>query len=485
MRTFFLEEYKGPDCEKNSGLRIYMSLSVRTRSNNEKYILVQVYRRNPEWQSSRGVPLGSPGSISISLNMDTDEKSYDNYLLYLINEERIAEDHWLILFARRLAELLACTHHRQGRLSIGILPETGNMNLIRKSVQMIEPGQVGLTAALVSSITLTDIFNSLEDIERFARATEITKVVSPVSAKESEHCKPRFSSVHSIAQSILTYTPPSTPEMLLCENLERLFDASVHSALTKSDDNSNRDEMLLDQTIRKMTSQGQFLRACRASGTHGFLRVSGPYFKFKPFLEFILKNPRSKHMSENACAALKMAFLSVSMSDLLEVKPYKSYLMVLAKSYFIVLISANGDKEIDKARKNIDPYKRGVLDEYESVYTNIKDSSKVNEIMEHISDEIIANTLTAAYLLDKSVSRGLFDRSVRMMQESSKEAGEIASARQQSVSLGAVLLNTFLSETLPNQTPKDLSLQQVSAEPVFGILWSGQTGPATGITPVL
>ena len=356
---------------------------------------------------------------------------------------------------------------------------------------MIEPGQVGLTAALVSSITLADAFNSLEDIERFAQTTGVIDVESPVSTDESEYCKPRFSSVHSIAQSILTYTSPSTPEMLIRENLERLFDRDLRSAPSESNDSSIRDEMLLDQTIRKMTSQGQLLRACRASGTRGFLRVADPYFSFKPFLEFTLKNPRSKQMPEHACAALKMAFLSVSMNDLLEVKPYEHeditrYLMVLAKSYFLVLISSHSNKEIDDAKKNIDPYRRGVLDEYESVYTNIKDSSKGNEIMEHISDEIIANTLTTAYLLDKSVSRGLFDRSVRMMQESLKEVGEIASARQQSVSLGAVLLNVFLSEILlPNQTLKDPSLQQVSAEPVLGLLQSGRASPAAGTTSAL
>ena len=93
MKTFFLEEYKGSDCEKKSGLRIYMALSIRTRTNNEKYILVQVYRHNSEWHFKKGVPLGSPGSVSISLNLDTDEKPYDNYLLHLINENRIAEDH--------------------------------------------------------------------------------------------------------------------------------------------------------------------------------------------------------------------------------------------------------------------------------------------------------------------------------------------------------------------------------------------------------
>jgi hypothetical protein len=113
MKTFFLKEYDGPDCENNSGLRIYMSLSVGTRSNNEKYVLAQAYRRNPEWQKSRGVVFGLPGSISISLNLDTDEKSYDNYLLHMINDNRITEDHWLIALVRRLAELLDCTQHRK------------------------------------------------------------------------------------------------------------------------------------------------------------------------------------------------------------------------------------------------------------------------------------------------------------------------------------------------------------------------------------
>lgn len=253
MKTFFLEDYKGPDCENNSGLRIYMTLSAGTRSNNEKYILIQIYRRNPEWQSSRGIPLGSPGYVSISLNLDTDENPYDNYLLHLINEERITEDHWLILFVRRLAELLACTQHRKGRLSIGILPETGNMTLIRNSVEMVEPGQVGLTAALVSAIALTDVFNSLEDIERFAQTTGVIDVASPVSTEDSEHCEPKISSVHSITESVLSCTSPDTPEKLERENLERLFEKNLHNAPTE--DNDIRNEMLLDQTIRE-TQQG-------------------------------------------------------------------------------------------------------------------------------------------------------------------------------------------------------------------------------------
>lgn len=65
MKTFFLEEYENLDCENNSDLRIYMSLSVGTRSNNDKYVLAQAYRRNPEWQKSRGIASELPSSISI------------------------------------------------------------------------------------------------------------------------------------------------------------------------------------------------------------------------------------------------------------------------------------------------------------------------------------------------------------------------------------------------------------------------------------
>ena len=305
MKTFFLEEYIGPDCEKNSGLRIYMSLSVGTRNNNEKYVLVQVYHRNPEWQISRGFASGLSGSIGISLNLNTDENPYDNYLLHLFNEDRISEDHWLILCVRRLAELLACTQHRKGRLNINVLSETGNMALIRNSVQLIEPGQVGLTAALVSAITLTDVFNSLEDIESFARTTGVIDVMSPVSTEESEYYKPRFSSVHSIAQSILTYTSPDTPENLERENLERLFEKNLHSAPTK--DNEIRNEMLLDQAIRE-TPQGQFLRAGHTAGGNGFIKIPNHFPVFKPFFLFTMKPKNSKKVPEHDHTALDKAF---------------------------------------------------------------------------------------------------------------------------------------------------------------------------------
>lgn len=366
MKTFFLEDYKGPDCENNSGLRIYIALSAGTRNNNEKYVLVQVYRRNPEWQISRGFAVGLPGSISISLNLDTDETPYDNHLLHLINEKRIAEDHWLILFVRRLAELLACTQHRKGRLGVNVLSDTGNMTLIRNSVQMIEPGQVGLTAALVSAIALTDIFNSLEDIERFARTTGVIDVVSPVSIEEPEYCEPRFSSIHSIAQSILTYTSPDTPEKLERENLESLFENNL--SITPTKDNDIRNEMLLDQIIRE-TPQGQFLRAGHTAGENGFIKIPNHFFVFKPFFSFTMKPKHNKKAPEHARIALHKAFFSIGTEDLLKVSSYKyenvmQSLLVLARSYFLVLASSHNNEEINEARKHIKSHEQQALDEH-------------------------------------------------------------------------------------------------------------------------
>ena len=399
MKTFFLEDYKGPDCENNSGLRIYIALSAGTRNNNEKYVLVQVYRRNPEWQISRGFAVGLPGSISISLNLDTDETPYDNHLLHLINEKRIAEDHWLILFVRRLAELLACTQHRKGRLGVNVLSDTGNMTLIRNSVQMIEPGQVGLTAALVSAIALTDIFNSLEDIERFARTTGVIDVVSPVSIEEPEYCEPRFSSIHSIAQSILTYTSPDTPEKLERENLRRLFEKNLCS--TPTEDNDIRNEMLLDQIIRE-TPQGQFLRAGHTAGENGFIKIPNHFFVFKPFFLFTMKPKRSKEIPEHTRTALHKAFSFVRTEDLFKVSPCKyenvmQSLLILARSYFLVLISSHNDEEINEARRHIESHEQQALDEHRRMCStsNIESSgSKVDDITRCISEEIVSNVLT-------------------------------------------------------------------------------------------
>lgn len=488
MRTFFLEEYDGPDCENNSGLRIYMALSAGTRNNNEKYVLVQVYRRNPEWQISRGFASGLPGSIGISLNLDTDESPYDNYLLHLINEERIEKDHWLILFVRRLAELLACTQHREGRLSIGILSETGNMALIRNSVHMIEPGQAGLTAALVSAIALTDIFNSLEDIERFARTTGVIDVVSPVSTEESECCEPKFSSVHSIAQSILSYTSPDTPEKLERENLESLFEKNLHS--TPTEDNDIRNEILLDQIIRE-TPQGQFLRAGHTAGGNGFIKIPNHFFVFKPFFLFTMKPKYNKKAPEHARTALHKAFSFVRTEDLLKVSPHKyenvlQSLLLLARSYFLVLASGHNNEEINKARRHIESHEQQALDEHRRMCntSNIESSdSKVDDIMRRISEEIVSNVLTTAYLLDKKsgTNRNLLSNTVAMTQDSVRQVRKFHS----SYNLGAVVLNRFLREVLLGHALDSLSRQQVSAEPVLKMLRKEQTDPVESSETVL
>lgn len=478
MKTFFLEDYKGPDCENNSGLRIYMALSAGTRNNNEKYVLVQVYRRNPEWQISRGFASGLSGSIGISLSLDIDENPYDNYLLHLINEERIAKDHWLILFVRRLAELLACTQHREGMLSVNVLPDTGNMALIKNSVQVIEPGQVGPTAALVSAIALTDVFNSLEDVERFARVTGAIDVVSPVSAEESEYCEPKFSSVHSITENILSYTSPDTPEKLEHENLGRLFEKDLH--ITPTEDNDIRNEMLLDQIIRE-TPQGQFLRAGHAAGGNGFIKIPNHFFVFKPFFLFTMKPKRSKEIPEHTRTALHKAFSFVRTEALLKVSPHEyenvlQSLLLLARSYFLVLASGHNNEEINKARRHIESHEQQALDDHKrmcSTSNTESSDSKVDDITRRISEEIVSNVFTTAYLLDKNsdTNRNLLSKSVAMTQDSVRQVRKFHS----SYNLGAVVLNRFLREVLFGRTLDSSSRQQVSAEPVLKMLRKEQT----------
>jgi hypothetical protein len=490
MEIFFTEEYDGPDCGKDSGLKIYMTLSVGTRSNNEKYVLVQVYRRNPECQNNRGFAVGLPGSINISLNLNTDENPYDNYLLHLISENRIAEDHWLILFVRRLAELLACTQHRKGRLSIGVLSETDNTAIIRNSIQMIEPGQVGLTAALVSTIALTDVFNSLEDIERFAKATGVIDVMSPVSTEESEYCKPKFSSVHSIAQSILTYTSPDTPENLKRENLESLFENNLSS--TPTEDNDIRNEMLLDQIIRK-TPQGQFLRAGHATGGNGFIKIPNHFFVFKPFFLFTMKPKNSKKVPEHDHTALHKAFSFVRTEDLLKVSPHKyetvlQSLLILARSYFLVLASSRNNEEINEARKHIKSHEQQALDEHRrmcSTSNTESSDSGLDDITRCISEEVVCSVLITAYLLDKKsgTNRNLLDKSVAMTQDSIRRVRGLRF--QHSINLGAVVLHRFLSEVLPGRSLDVSSRQQVSAEPVLKMLRKEQTDSAENRETVL
>jgi hypothetical protein len=381
----------------------------------------------------------------------------------------------------------------KGRLNIEVLSETGNMTLIRNSVQMVEPGQVGLTAALVSAIVLTDVFNSLEDVERFARVTGAIDVVSPVSAEESEYCKAKFSSVHSIAQSILTYTSPSTPENLKRENLESLFENNLSIAPTE--DNNIRNEMLLDQIIRE-TSQGQFLRAGHAAGGNGFIKITDRFFVFKPFFLFTMKPKNSKKVPEHDHTALHKAFSFVRTEDFLKVNPHKyetvvQSLLILAKSYFLVLSSSHNDEEINEARRHIKSHKQQALDEYKrmcSTSNTESSDSELDDIMRRISEEIVSNVLITAYLLDKKLgtNRNLLNKSVAMTQDSVRQVRKLHSSYYSpSIDLGAVVLHRFLSEVLPGRLLDAPSRHQVSAEPVLKMIRKEQTDPAESNETVL
>ena len=381
----------------------------------------------------------------------------------------------------------------KGRLNIEVLSETGNMTLIRNSVQMVEPGQVGLTAALVSAIVLTDVFNSLEDVERFARVTGAIDVVSPVSAEESEYCKAKFSSVHSIAQSILTYTSPSTPENLKRENLESLFENNLSIAPTE--DNNIRNEMLLDQIIRE-TSQGQFLRAGHAAGGNGFIKITDRFFVFKPFFLFTMKPKNSKKVPEHDHTALHKAFSFVRTEDFLKVNPHKyetvvQSLLILAKSYFLVLSSSHNDEEINEARRHIKSHKQQALDEYKrmcSTSNTESSDSELDDITRRISEEIVSNVLITAYLLDKKLgtNRNLLNKSVAMTQDSVRQVRKLHSSYYSpSIDLGAVVLHRFLSEVLPGRLLDAPSRHQVSAEPVLKMIRKEQTDPAESNETVL
>jgi hypothetical protein len=381
----------------------------------------------------------------------------------------------------------------KGRLNIEVLSETGNMTLIRNSVQMVEPGQVGLTAALVSAIVLTDVFNSLEDVERFARVTGAIDVVSPVSAEESEYCKAKFSSVHSIAQSILTYTSPSTPENLKRENLESLFENNLSIAPTE--DNNIRNEMLLDQIIRE-TSQGQFLRSGHAAGGNGFIKITDRFFVFKPFFLFTMKPKNSKKVPEHDHTALHKAFSFVRTEDFLKVNPHKyetvvQSLLILAKSYFLVLSSSHNDEEINEARRHIKSHKQQALDEYKrmcSTSNTESSDSELDDITRRISEEIVSNVLITAYLLDKKLgtNRNLLNKSVAMTQDSVRQVRKLHSSYYSpSIDLGAVVLHRFLSEVLPGRLLDAPSRHQVSAEPVLKMIRKEQTDPAESNETVL
>ena len=351
---------------------------------------------------------------------------------------------------------------------------------------MIEPGQVGLTAALVSTIALTDVFNSLEDVERFARTTGVMDVVSPVSKKE---CVPKFSSVHSIAESILSYTSPDTPENLKHENLESLFENNLSS--TPTEDNDIRNEMLLDQAIRE-TPQGQFLRAGHAAGGDGFIKIGDHFFVFKPFFPFVMKPQSSKKVPEHARTALHKAFSFVRTEDLFKVSPCKyetilQSLLILARSYFLVLASSRNDEEINEARKHIKSHEQQALDEHKRMCSTSNTEgtdSGVDDITRRISEEVVYNVLTTAYLLDKKsgTSKNLLNKSVAMTQDSVRRVRKL---HFPSIDLGAVVLHRFLREVLLGRMLDAPSRQEVSAEPALRLLWSEQADLHTHRTSTL
>ena len=294
----------------------------------------------------------------------------------------------------------------------------------------------------------------------------------------------------TIAESILSYTSPDTPEKLEHENLGRLFEKDLH--ITPTEDNDIRNEILLDQAIRE-TPQGQFLRAGHAVGGNGFTKITDRFFVFKPFFLFTVKPKNSKKIPEHDHTALHKAFSFIRTEDLLKVSPHKyetvfQSLLILARSYFLVLISSHNDEEINEVRKHIDSYEQQALDEHRRMCntSNIESSdSKVDDITRRISEEIVSNVLTTAYLLDKKsgTNRNLLSKSVTMTQDSIRRVRGLRF--QHSINLGAVVLHRFLSEVLPGRSLDVSSRQQVSAEPVLKMLRKEQTDPAESNETVL
>lgn len=206
-----------------------------------------------------------------------------------------------------------------------------------------------------------------------------------------------------------------------------------------------------------------------------------------------MKPKYNKEAPEHARTALHKAFSFVGTEDLLKVSPYKyenvmQSLLVLAKSYFLVLASSRNDEEINEVRKHIESHEQQALDEHRRMCntSNIESSdSKVDDIMRRISEEIVSNVLTTAYLLDKKsgTNRNLLSKSVTMTQDSIRRVRGLRF--QHSINLGAVVLHRFLSEVLPGCSLDVSSRQQVSAEPVLKMLRKEQTDPAESNETVL
>ena len=86
--------------------------------------------------------------------------------------------------------------------------------------------------------------------------------------------------------------------------------------------------------------------------------------------------------------------------------------------------------------------------------------SGVDDIMRRISEEVVYNVLTTAYLLNKKsgTNRNLLNNSVAMTQDSVRRVRKL---HFPSIDLGAVVLNRFLREVLLGRTLDSSSHQQV------------------------
>ena len=250
--------------------------------------------------------------------------------------------------------------------------------------------------------------------------------------------------------------------------------------------------MLLDQTTRE-TPQGQFLRAGHAAGGNGFIKIGDHFFVFKPFFPFVMKPQSSKKVPKHARTALHKAFSFVRTEDLFKVSPRKyenvmQSLLILARSYFLVLISSHNDEEINEARSHIKSHKQQALDEHRRMCNTSNTEgtdSGVDDILRRVSEEVVYNVLTTAYLLDKKsgTSKNLLSNSVAMTQDSVRRVRGLRF--QYSTSLGPVVLHRFLNEVLLGHSLDDSSRQEVSAEPVLRTSQSRQQDPEGDTNPIL
>lgn len=213
---------------------------------------------------------------------------------------------------------------------------------------------------------------------------------------------------------------------------------------------------------------------------------------FKPFLLFTIKPKNSKKVPEHDHTALHKAFSFVRTEDLLKVSPHKyetilQSLLILARSYFLVLISSHNDEEINEVRKHIESHEQQALDEHRRMCNTSSTESTdsgVDDIMRRISEEVVYNVLITAYLLDKNsgTNRNLLNKSVAMTHDSVRRVRKL---HFPSIDLGAVVLHRSLREVLLGRTLDSSSHQQVSAEPVLRMLPSRQQDPDESTEPAL